>query len=92
MARLDPRQHLLKDGGWNFLGWHMTLLVWAVEESIFLKEPTRAALAVFVPIRVLVKLLPLKISSSCFINEHADFTEVEGILYCRVTINFCYST
>ncbi len=62
----------------------MTLLVWAVGETIFLKEPTRAALALFVPIQVLVKLLARKTSSPFFINEDADFTVGEGIFYQRM--------
>ncbi len=64
----------------------MTLYVWAVGETIFLKEPTRAALALFVPIRASVKLLACKISSPSFVGEHADFTVGEGIVYQRMFI------
>jgi hypothetical protein len=85
-ACLDPHQHLLKDGGQDFLGWHVALLVWAVGEAIFLKEPTRAATALFIPIRVLVELLAHNISSPCFINKHADFTG-RGEIF----ISICFS-
>ena len=64
----------------------MTLHVWAVGETIFLKEPTRAALALFVPIWALVKLLARKISSPCFIDEHADFTVGGEIFYQRMCL------
>ena len=37
-----------------------------------------AALAFFAPISVLVKLLARKISSPCFVSQHADFTVGEG--------------
>ena len=83
-AHFDPRQHLLKNGGRNFLGWHVTLYIWAVGETIFLKEPTRAALGLFVPIWALVKLLAHKNSGPCFVSEHAAFTVGEGIFYQRV--------
>ena len=83
-VRFNPHLHLLKNDGQNFLGWHVTLHVWAVRETIFLKEPTRAVLALFVPMRALVKLLARKISSPCFISEHADFTVGEGIFYQRM--------
>jgi len=53
-ACFDPSQHLLKDGGQDFFGWHMTLLVGAVGETVFLEEPTRAALALFILLGALV--------------------------------------
>ena len=46
-ARLDPRQHFLKDGGQDFYGWYVTLLVGAVGKTVFLEGTTRAALALF---------------------------------------------
>ena len=54
VACFDPSQHLLKDGGQDFFGWHMTLLVGAVGETVFLEEPTRAALALFILLGALV--------------------------------------
>jgi hypothetical protein len=39
----------------------------------------RAALALFVPIWALVKMLARKISSPCFVSKHADFAVGERI-------------
>ena len=58
--------------------------IYELTEAIFLKEPARAALAFFVPMRVLVELLAHTISSPCFINEHADFTVGGEIFYQRM--------
>jgi len=65
----------------------VTLHVWAVGEKTFLKEPTRAALALFVPIRALVKMLARKISNPCFVSEHADFTVGDGIFNQRIFLS-----
>ncbi len=74
-ACLDPCQHLLKDCGRDFFGWHVTLIVDAVGETVFLEEPTRAAFAlVVIPLGALVKLLACKVSGPRFICEHANFS------------------
>ncbi len=56
-ACLDPCKHFLKDGGRDFFGWHVTLFVGAVGETVLLEEPTRAALALVIPLGALVELL-----------------------------------
>ncbi len=70
-AYLDPCQHLLKDGGRDFFGWHVILIVGAVGETVFLEEPTRAAFALLIPLGALVELLACKVSGPHFICEHA---------------------
>jgi hypothetical protein len=64
---------LLKDGGRDYFGWHVTLFVGAVKETVFLEEPTRAALALFIPLGALVGIFACKISGPSFICEHANF-------------------
>ena len=54
-ACLDPCKHFLKDGGQDFFGWHVTLFVGAVGETVLLEEPMRAALALVIPFGVLVE-------------------------------------
>jgi hypothetical protein len=85
-ACLDPCQHLLKDGGRDFFGWHMTLIVGAVREKIFLEEPMRAALALLIPLGALVNLLACKVSSPRFICEHANFSVWEFVFHQKVSL------
>jgi len=48
---------LLKDRGRDSIGWYVTLFVGAVRETVFLEDPTRAALALVIPFGALVELL-----------------------------------
>jgi hypothetical protein len=56
----------------DFFGWHLTLIVGAVRETVFLEEPMRAAFALLIPLGVLVNLLACKVSGPRFICEHAN--------------------
>ena len=85
-ACLDPCQHLLKDGGRDFFGWHVTLIVVAVGETVFLEEPTRAAFALLIPLGVLVELLTCKVSGPCFICEHANFSVWKIIFHQKTSL------
>jgi hypothetical protein len=48
---------LLKDRGRDSIGWYVTLFVGAVRETVFLEDPTRAALALVISFGALVELL-----------------------------------
>ena len=66
--------------GGTFFCFHVTLCVLAVGETVLLEEPTRAALAFFVPFGSRVVMFSCKSSCPSFICEHADFTVGEKIL------------
>jgi len=72
---------LLKDRGWDSISWYVTLFVGAVRESVFLEEPTRAALALVIPFGALVELLDCKICDPRFICEHANLAVWRFILH-----------
>jgi len=72
---------LLKDRGWDSIGWYVTLFVRAVRETVFLEEPTRAALALVIPYGALVEFLAHKICDPRFICEHANLAMWRFILH-----------
>ena len=84
-ACLDPSQHLLKDRGWDFIGWYVTLIVGAVRETVFLEEPTRAARVLVIPLGVLVELLACKVCDPYFICGHANLVVWRFILHQRAS-------
>ncbi len=64
----------------------MTLFVGAVRETVFLEEPMRAALALFIPLGALVGIFACKISGPSFICEHANFAVGKNIFHQQMSL------
>jgi hypothetical protein len=71
----------LEDGGWDFFSFYVTLCVWEVRETVLLEEPTRAALASFVPFGSHIVTLACEVSGPSFVHEHEYFAVRELILH-----------
>jgi hypothetical protein len=71
----------LEDGGRDFFSFYVTLCVWAVRKTVLLEEPTRAALAPFVPFGSHIVTLACEVSGMSFVHEHAYFAVRELILH-----------